>query len=188
VARTGACVVNQFGIATTSSGLTCAQPSTTNITEGTNLYYTEARVLATRQMQFTNTSATTCSISNLTAIKMAGLGMTYTTKAANTSKNIFITMNWQLVTPANLNSISRYTLVYGTDAAPACNAVPSGTLVGNQYKVQQDASVAASMPMSETVVITGLTANTAYWFDLQVNTTNAGTWVYSAPQISVIEQ
>lgn len=43
VARTGTCSSNQWATATTTSGVTCVQPSTTNVTEGNNLYWTQSR-------------------------------------------------------------------------------------------------------------------------------------------------
>ena len=46
VARIGACAANEFGIENTNVGLTCAQPSTDNLSEGSNLFYTDARARA----------------------------------------------------------------------------------------------------------------------------------------------
>lgn len=55
-------------------------------------------------------------------------------------------------------------VVFGTGAAPANAAAATGTIVGNS--VQSAGTAAAQYPFNASVIITGLTPSTAYWFDL----------------------
>jgi hypothetical protein len=64
---------------------------------------------------------------------------------------------------------------YGTGTAPANAAAVSGTrwgTGGSDASINSARSISAPAPFSLTQVITGLTAGTAYWFDL---TTSTGT-------------
>ncbi len=68
------------------------------------------------------------------------------------------------------NSGISYQQSYGTGSAPANGAAITGTQIGlvQTSKIQSNASAAAdiSMAISITCIVSGLTLNTAYWFDL----------------------
>lgn len=60
---------------------------------------------------------------------------------------------------------------YGTGTAPANGAAPTGTSIGGFAEVDSSNST----PFSLSFIVTGLTVGTAYWFDLDGFTPNAGT-------------
>lgn len=57
-------------------------------------------------------------------------------------------------------------LAYGTGTAPANNAAPTGTAVGNQVSATS-ATANAELPWALTSIVQGLTVGTAYWLDVQ---------------------
>lgn len=63
-------------------------------------------------------------------------------------------------------------LAYGTGAAPANAAAATGTVVGTAQVLTANAT---QIGFSITTSATGLTLNTAYWFDLQVADQTSGT-------------
>jgi len=130
----------------------------------------------------------TCTDVTLTTVKMMGFKLNYTTSVASTGI-LYVTMNFELQVAASSGvQTSSYTLTYGTSGAPACNAGAAGTKVGNTFKWFQNAfSEISNFAPSDTVVITGLSASTAYWFDVQVSDSSTLGWTYSLPQLSVIE-
>src|SRR5437867_12047474 len=97
--------------------------------------------------------------------------------------NVEFQNNYSAITGDN----TQWQFNYGTGATPACSAATTGTPVGNLY--EQITTVAAAKQYSESlsVVITGLTQGTTYWFDLRVTDSDTSTWTYANPQISVVE-
>jgi len=63
----------------------------------------------------------------------------------------------------------------------------TGTTVGNLYEQFSTAAAVRQYSESLTVVITGLTQGTTYWFDVRVTDSNTDSWTYANPQISVVE-
>jgi hypothetical protein len=64
---------------------------------------------------------------------------------------------------------------FGTGAAPANGAAPTGTASGNQPTLTNNASTAAlKVPFNVCVIISGLTLGTAYWFDLLLTAITGG--------------
>jgi|GEM_PF-1707138 hypothetical protein len=136
---------------------------------------------------FTSNTNTCTDVTSGTA-KMMGFGTTYTTQAANsTAGTVLVTLDFQVATPATVSLNSQWKLYYGTGTAPSCNGTASGTALGNIYKLSTVAATAGSSTQSVTAVVTGVTAATAYWFDLQVTDSNATGWIYSLPQLSATE-
>ena len=72
---------------------------------------------------------------------------------------------------ANSTVFSQISLRYGTGAAPSNGAALTGTVVGSSPGAVLSLA-AGSFPYAKTVVITGLTPGTAYWFDLSLVTNN----------------
>lgn len=63
---------------------------------------------------------------------------------------------------------------FGTGAAPANGAAASGTAFGSPANMTvQSSTLSAGIPFCIQSLITGLTAGTAYWFDLAASTANA---------------
>jgi hypothetical protein len=141
--------------------------------------------LKTLQLGYSS-NTNTCTISSASTL-MAGLGTTYTTGGSGFSGNLYLTLSADVKSPATLALNSQWRIAYATGAAPACAAASSGTTVGNQYQVTTEAGVVLEMGQSESVVITGLTSSTTYWFDLQVTDSSAASWIYSNPTLAVAE-
>ena len=135
-----------------------------------------------------SSSANTCTDTTLTTSLMMGFGLTYTTSAI-TEGEIFVTLTFDLASPASATGLtSKWTITYGTGSAPACNAGAVGTLVGNQYATAtESATVLLEHAESVSVVITGLTASTTYWLDVQASDSSTAGWIYSKPAISVYD-
>jgi hypothetical protein len=141
---------------------------------------------------FVKGSTTACS--DVTAsVKQIGFGSvataaTYTTLAASNSKgNLLVTLNFQINSPATSALTTKYQLVYGTGTDNGCNGTATGTAVGQQYTLSTIAAVAGTWPVSVTAVITGVSAATTYWFDIQATDSSTATWGYTNPQLSVLE-
>jgi hypothetical protein len=65
---------------------------------------------------------------------------------------------------------------FGTGAAPANAAAPTGTASGNQPTVTNNANTAGlKVPFNVCVIISGLVLGTAYWFDLVLSAITGGT-------------
>jgi parallel beta-helix repeat protein len=108
-----------------------------------------------------------------TSLVMMGLGTTctYTPKG---SGSVMVTACgfWNTATASATGTFSAR---YGTGTAPANGAAVSGTRWGTgttDSGINSARSISAPAPFSLTQVITGLTAGTAYWFDLTTSTGN----------------
>ena len=135
----------------------------------------------------TSTDANTCTDTTSGAIRMAGFVTTFTTGGAGFTGNIFGKLTFNVAGPAT-NAISTvYRIAYGTGAAPACNAASAGTAYGNSFTVTSQAAVLSGAAQKAGFTLTGLTASTTYWVDLQVTDSSAAAWVYSNPVLSTME-
>jgi len=129
-----------------------------------------------------------------TSTLMAGLGVTYTTMSSTTgSGNVKVTLSFNLATAGLLADTNKWQIAYGTGSAPLCGATvpPTGlvALVGKQYTVESDAAGAVmSLGQSESVVITGLSPSTTYWFDIESTDASGTQWTASAPTLAVSEE
>ena len=103
---------------------------------------------------------------------MMGLGGTCKITPATTGriKVEFVGTTFNNTASANNNIAFRY----GTGAAPANAAAPSGTVLGTALVVTTLAAITGTTPFVIGGIVTGLTVGTAYWFDLVIATT-AGT-------------
>lgn len=134
-----------------------------------------------------STSTNTCSDTTATTTEMMDLGVAYTTSGSSTG-SVFLTLTFNVAGPATATGVtSKWTIAYGTGTAPACNnGAASGTTVGNTYTVEDSADTdSEGTAQSETISLSGLSANTAYWFDVQVVDSSAASWTYSAAGLSV---
>lgn len=106
-----------------------------------------------------------------TTLVMAGLAGAITTQTGR----IILAMSGYL-TDNTANDGTKAQLSYGTGAAPVNGAALTGTQVGPvvQYSASTLAA-AASAPYGVVWVITGLTKNTAYWFDTAFAAITGGT-------------
>lgn len=139
-------------------------------------------------MFMNNATATCTDTTNGGAGKMMGFYITHTTEAASVGTgSVMVTLDFQLTAPATSNVNTQFILKYGTGTPPVCNAATTGTSVGLTYTWNNPAAVATKIPLSRTAVITGLTANTQYWFDVSVIDSSTAAWIYSRPQVSVWE-
>lgn len=101
--------------------------------------------------------------------RMLGLGASCAITPTNSTRVLF--MITSLMNDAT--DVFTTTLKFGTGTAPANGAAQSGTTLGNSPS-PSGAGVAVQTMMPQLGVATGLTAGTAYWFDLFVNNTGTG--------------
>jgi hypothetical protein len=105
---------------------------------------------------------------NLTnnAFRMFGLGSTIVITPLKSGKVQLIIK--YMPGGTGTNGMNSYKIVYGTGVAPANGAAASGTIVGGTDSGGTTIAVAGTPPsIVRTIIVTGLTLNTAYWFDVQ---------------------
>ena len=113
-------------------------------------------------------AATTPTGTASTTFKMMGMGFWGCSITPVFTGNVLLSMTGMVKSSAGGDGYQAQ-LAYGTGAAPQNGAAASGTVVGSAVYG------ASPLPLSAPVVITGLTLNTAYWFDIQVEAVTAGT-------------
>ena len=128
----------------------------------------------------TNTgNATSVAVTSSTSYVMAGIGasspgtswgltpLNYTT--------VRVTIDGQCLNATNGDGIN-FIVAYGTGSPPAQGAAATGTTVGiNTIWTALTGLLLQGVPFSKDVIITGLSAGTAYWFDLQYKAVTGGT-------------
>ena len=135
----------------------------------------------------TSTDTHTCTDTNSGAARMMGFGTTFTTGGTGFSGSIYGKLTFNEAGAATSGINTQYTVVYGTGAAPGCNAGFTGTAYGNTYTVTSQAAVASGASQKAGFVITGLTPSTTYWVDVEAVDSNGAAWVYSNPTLAVME-
>jgi hypothetical protein len=77
---------------------------------------------------------------------------------------------------------------YGTGTAPNNGAAATGTVAGNSASSGSIANANAASAMTCTALITGLTINTAYWFDLvQASTSATALFTVTGIGVTIVE-
>ena len=158
--------------------------------------YSKPVLSVTDIVSSTNPSAATSFVSNAntcndvtTVARMMGFGLTYTTgRSDQYSGDIYVTLTFQTDWPTNSIDTTKWQVAWGTSGAPACNAGATGTPVGKQYTIADQTTNHLMEPQNTGFVLTGLTASTTYWFDVQATDSATNTWTYSKPQMAVIEE
>jgi len=137
----------------------------------------------------TSTNTNTCTDTTLTTAKMMGFGTTFTTGGAGFTGNVFGKLSFNIALNTATSGINtKYTVSFGTGAAPACNAGATGFTAGNQYTMASQATVLGGAAAKASFVLTGLTASTTYWVDVQASdSTVTDQWIYSNPTLAVME-
>ena len=134
--------------------------------------------------QFSTKSGTLASGKTATA-SMTGSGITFTPQQTGRVKIDFAFE----CTSATKGDGCLVQVAYGTGSAPAANAAATGTTVGLQFDAKSGA-ILASTPNTYAipVVISGLTAGTTYWIDLQylTDTSNVIATISNA-QVTITE-
>lgn len=148
---------------------------------------TSPNISITRQIPiFQLGNVSTCS-RNTAANGMAGLNINYTT-SANTTGTIFATLDFQITAPATVSLTTKYQVAYGYGTKPNCNAAATGTTVGQQYTYYNPSALANQQQVELTFAISGRPASNKTWIDVQATDSTTGIWIYSLPQLTVIEQ
>jgi len=108
------------------------------------------------------------------AFKMMGLGSTW--KLTPTAYTVVrVTIDGQCTNNTNGDGV-QILVAYGTGTAPANAAAASGTTVGSTITWTALTSLLTNgVPFAKDVIITGLSAGTAYWFDIQLQAVTGGT-------------
>ncbi|TLX99383.1 MAG: hypothetical protein E6K90_06975 [Thaumarchaeota archaeon] len=158
--------------------------------------YSKPALSVTDIVSSTNPSAATSFVSNAntcndvtTVARMMGFGLLYTTgRSDQYSGDIYVTLTFQTNWPTNSIDTTKWQVAFGTGSAPACNAAGTGTPVGKQYTIADQTTNQLQEPQNTGFVLTGLTAATTYWFDVQATDSATNTWTYSKPQMAVVEE
>lgn len=121
----------------------------------------------------TGTSAAPAATSSTAAYVMMGLGSSWKL-TPTTFGNIRIAINGQM-TNNTTGDGTNIIMAYGTGAAPVNGAAVTGTTVGiNTIFTDLSGLLTNGVPFAKNYIITGLTAGTAYWFDLQFKAVTGG--------------
>src|SRR5712691_367778 len=101
----------------------------------------------------TSTNTNTCTDTTLTTAKMMGFGTTFTTGGAGFTGNVFGKLSFNIALNTATSGINtKYTVFFGTGAAPACNAGATGFTAGNQYTMASQATVLGGAAEKESLV------------------------------------
>ena len=115
---------------------------------------------------------------------MMGLGATYKiTPTYSGTHLITITGNMANNVAGDGASLR---MAYGTGIAPTNGAAATGTVVGSQL-INKSTAANQSEPFSTTILVTGLTVGTAYWFDINLARVTGGTATISGVSCSILE-
>lgn len=158
-------VLNQdtTGNSATSTNALSANTATYATTAGT------ATALSPTVATPKNTSPANPSTTTSTALVMAGTGTTASYTPALTG-NVLVCVSGLGVVSGVLGNIS-YGGRYGTGTAPANGVAATGTRFGSSTEFSlSPVLLGTGSPFSFSTVLTGLTAGTAYWFDLAFKT------------------
>jgi hypothetical protein len=136
----------------------------------------------------TSANTNTCPITSATA-GMAGLGTTFTTGGTGFTGTVFGELAFNIAQTAVGATNTAYVVHYGTGAAPGCHVAAAGTAASETYTfTSQSAAAGALGGVGQKVgfVLTGLTASTTYWVDVEETDSSGVGWTYSNPTLSVM--
>lgn len=130
----------------------------------------------------TQATATPAGTTSTAAAKMLGLGATIT-PVKSTRVLAVITA---IVMNSTIGDGTNAQIAYGTGAAPSNGAAATGTTVGS-VKHFIASTVAGQEGLALAWVLTGLTAGTAIWVDLQFEAVTGGTATFKDVDVVLIE-
>lgn len=130
----------------------------------------------------TQSTATPTGTTVTSAAKMLGLGATIT-PVKSTRVLVAIT---GIALNSTIGDGTNVQIAYGTGAAPSNGAAATGTAVGS-VKHFVSSTAAGQQGIALMWVVTGLTAGTAYWFDLQFEAVTGGTATLKDVDVVLIE-
>lgn len=113
---------------------------------------------------------------NSASYVMMGLGSTiyFTTSPSSTGKIRFTISYYGVGTGASAAGETK--VAYGIGNAPANGSAATGTVEGGAYAIGSSVSIGLTPALVlRSLIITGLSQNTAYWFDIQVEKTGGNT-------------
>jgi hypothetical protein len=146
----------------------------TSITNGTSngLLFDKAgkvsaAVPATLQANPTNPASTTS-----TTGVMMGLGSSCHMTPAFSGR---VKVEFLGIAVSSIGNTTTLTVRYGTGTAPSNGGAVTGTQIGSILQIAGQSGASLAPPFANGGVITGLTAGTAYWFDLELSTSSAST-------------
>lgn len=160
----------------TAAGWTTATYPSTGGTSGNFLYSDGTNFISAipTVASMIGTSAAPTGTSSTAAYVMMGLGSTWKL-TPKTYGVVRITISGQMKNATTADGINLIP-AYGTSTAPINGASVTGTTVGiNLIWTALTGLVTNGVPFCCDGIITGLSAGTAYWFDLQVKAVTGGT-------------
>lgn len=132
-----------------------------------------ATLLSTAGQTLSAAGGTPTGSSSTSTYTMQGLGSTWKLTPSYSSRVLISLSGYATNTVATDGGA--IVLYYGTGTAPANAATVTGTQASAAAQFFTAATASAYVPFNITVVITGLTPTTAYWFDAALHALVAGT-------------
>jgi hypothetical protein len=152
-----------------------------NITTSGTCTVKQSLANATLQASPANPTGT----ANTVSFTMAGLGSTCTLTPSYSTRVLVYFGGF--ASNSVLNDGVEARIQYGSGAAPTNGATSAGTPVGPTVGITAVPIANASMSFATTAIVTGLTAGTAYWFDLAQIAVGGGTGSLLALACSLME-
>lgn len=181
-------------------GASAANPPTNYTTQttpydGTESFYCErtsgptdgmctvTNILKKVGASFTGTPSNPTGTANTTGLMM-GLGSTCT---ITPTKSGVVQLNFVGTVVNSSTGGCGFGIRYGTGSAPANAAANTGTTLGTSATATPS-SASIGLPFPLIGVVSGLTINTAYWFDINLGAITTGTCTISTVTCSAMEQ
>lgn len=140
-----------------------------------------AGVISIGASNATNTTVASPSAITSTTSKMLGLAGTITPAS---SGNVLVTICGNIINSAATST--RAQISYGTGGAPSNGGSVTGTQVGSNLNINNMPGGGSTASFSTTVLLTGLTAGTAYWLDLAVSAAS-GSMTFTSVNVAAAE-
>ncbi len=144
--------------------------------------YNQITVNGVRTQSYSSSGPSNKAGTTSASLVMLGLGKTYTVKRSST---LSVTI-YGFASNTNATRSTSYVGAYGTGAAPVNGAAATGTYFGGMESATS-ATAGASVPIVVHDVISGLSAGTTYWFDLQFCMGGTGTSSIENVKIVILE-
>ena len=171
-------------LALSLSGVTTATTLTLSSAQSTAQTLTIPNIAGAETLALVPAISTTLStpLNPTGTTNTSGLMMGLAKLITPSTTRVFVTVNGQIVNGTATDG-AKVEIRMGTGAAPS-NA---GALAGTVYGSQQAATTLAgegAIPFSLTALVTGLTAGTQYWIDVDLAAITAGTATISSVSVS----
>lgn len=159
------------------------ESSTPGLISGAKIDAVAASKLTGELLGYTDSAPSNPTGTTSTTGVMMGLGVAYT---PTRSGIVLVQIEGQMQNNT-ADDGAQAKLYYGTGSAPANGAALTGTQKGQAAIIDYVPTAAKRWPFGVTTVISGLTLNTAYWFDLALAALTGGTASLTGLEVVICE-